>query len=97
MSDLMTNDKFPEHTKLYAVKERSQAIGEFLDWLQIEKGFQLCRDQFGELIPANVSLELLLGEHFGIDMKAIEVEKRAMLEEIRKANALKDVLKGETR
>lgn len=97
MSDLMAKEKYPEHVKLHSVKDQSQAIGEFVDWLTESKGLTLCRrDPYGELIPTNVSLELLLGEHFGIDMKAIEVEKRDMLAEIRKQNALRDITKKET-
>ena len=28
-------DEYPEHTKLRAVSDRSQAIGEFLEWVQL--------------------------------------------------------------
>ena len=35
-------NEFPEHLKLDAVKDKSQAIGEFLEWLQAN-GVQLCR------------------------------------------------------
>ena len=34
---------YPEHDKLHLVKDKSQAVGEFLDWLQGEKGISLCR------------------------------------------------------
>ena len=33
----MPEQEYPEHQKLKAVKSRSQAIGEFLDWLSNEK------------------------------------------------------------
>jgi hypothetical protein len=33
--------KYPEHEKLRAVQERSQSCGEFLEWLQSEKGIVL--------------------------------------------------------
>jgi hypothetical protein len=33
--------EYPEHEKLRAVREKSQAIGEFLDWLGEEKGLSL--------------------------------------------------------
>jgi hypothetical protein len=48
----------PELDKMQGVKDRSQAIGEFLDWLQCEKGWELayrhkhvkeCLDGDGEL------------------------------------------------
>ena len=32
---------YPEHAKLKAVQDRSQAIGEFLDWLSVEKQTEL--------------------------------------------------------
>lgn len=32
---------FPEHEKLRAVADKSQAAGEFLDWLLEEKGYSL--------------------------------------------------------
>jgi hypothetical protein len=35
----------PELDKMSAVREQSQAIGEFLDWLTGEKGLSLCRQQ----------------------------------------------------
>jgi len=34
--------KCPECDKLHAVKEQSQAVGEFIDWVQIQ-GMQFCR------------------------------------------------------
>ena len=36
-----TETTYPEHEKLQAVNEKSQAIGEFLDWLRDEKRVQL--------------------------------------------------------
>ena len=34
---------YPEHEKLAAVKERSQEIGTFLDWLNGEKQIVMCK------------------------------------------------------
>ena len=36
---------YPEHEKLSAVREHSQAIGEFLEWLNHSEGISLCRWQ----------------------------------------------------
>lgn len=33
--------KTPELNKMHSVKDHSQAIGEFLEWLQCEKGWEL--------------------------------------------------------
>jgi hypothetical protein len=35
---MSTTTDYPEHEKLHAVKDRSQAIGEFLEWYQSEGG-----------------------------------------------------------
>lgn len=80
---------YPEHDKLEAVMEQSQAIGEFIDgngkyvlaeWMEIE-GFS--RPQ---LIPVVRSISDILAEYFGIDMRTLESEKRAMLEKLRGMN-----------
>ncbi len=92
--------EYPEHEKLVAVKDKSQAIGEFMDWLQNTKGAVLRRwvqytesadgFMFSEprdaLAPFRGSIEDLLAEFFGIDPKRIEVEKRAMLAACRETN-----------
>jgi hypothetical protein len=35
--------KYPEHEKLHAITDKSQAIGEFVDWLDAEKSIVLAR------------------------------------------------------
>jgi hypothetical protein len=75
---------YPEHRKLKAVVDRSQTIGEFLDWLE-EKGLWLANmDVEGpRMSPYYYKKENILAEFFGIDLKKIEKEKLAMLEELR--------------
>lgn len=94
---------YPESEKVHAVREKSQAIGEFLDWLHNEKELTVCRhDEDGRTIveddviagaylPECVQTEKLLMEFFDIDGKALEEEKRAMLAELQEAR-VKDVL-----
>lgn len=130
--------EYPEHEKLEAVEEQSQACGEFLEWLLSVKGYQVCEHveghsngeprylTFGEtedgrpiyedntdtrepkrrspdvdawrraenpayfytptgFYPVRQSIEALLAEHFGIDRKKLEAEKRAMLAKMRAA------------
>jgi len=58
----MTNHEYPECEKMARARPKSQAIGEFLDWLQNEKGIQFGKtptdeqieeveDTFGESWP----------------------------------------------
>ena len=113
--------EYPEHAKLKLVKDKSQAIGEFLDWISGEKGWHLayyhthsdacdephkhqsfcgqtvngdmrCREtdrvcDMGDqtLYSAHYGVQKLLGEFFEIDLKKLEAEKEAMLDEIRAA------------
>lgn len=76
----------PECDKLSAITERSQVIGEFLDWLQHERSVELCeRDCLSDkLMMCSSSIEQLLAEYFEIDLEKVEQEKRAILDELRK-------------
>jgi len=77
--------KYPEHDKLRGVSGKSQAIGEFVDWLG-GKGIILAKRQGEDLIPAGTRIQALLAEFFEIDEDEIEAEKRVMLLEMRDAN-----------
>lgn len=76
---------YPEHEKLAAVRGLSQAVGEFLEWAEQVHGAVLAQYRDTELWgtpgmgPITIPVERLLAEHFGIDLDAIEAEKRAML------------------
>jgi hypothetical protein len=132
----MARSYYPEHDKLRAIKDKSQAVGEFLEWLRDTKGLTICRrleaetngkppyvwkpgvttarrdrkptagrnptgfdkfngdaednpdfrEWFEGYHPEPTNTEKLLAEFFGIDLKALEEEKRAMLDEIRRPN-----------
>lgn len=71
----------PELDKMVAVRDQSQVIGEFLDWLKHERG---CAFYDVELIPIHDSIEELLARFFGIDLDKVEAERREILAEIRK-------------
>jgi len=93
----------PEHEKLHKVQEKSQAIGEFLEWLTEEKRYSICQyvNTIGEVdcegeeirfpvkgyLPILERIEQLLAEYFDIDLDKLELEKRAMLDELRRPNA----------
>jgi hypothetical protein len=80
--------KYPECEKMAAVKDKSQIIGEFLEWLTHERliRVELCvrNDIHDNLIPCYPSTEELLAEFFDIDLNKIEKEKRQMLDELRR-------------
>ncbi len=88
----------PEHDKLRAVKDESQGIGAFLDWLASE-GFTVCRfqnltrhsDDLGDYTPSGYyptreGTEKLLARYFNINLNKLETEKQVMLDELREAN-----------
>lgn len=127
---------YPEHEKRSGILEKSQAIGEFLDWIG-EQGYRLqkwvVQDEDGPCpgtiwhecdggremrVPVDGgepyttanrcqkcngtgtyiahfegevglqrSIESVLAEFFGIDLKVIEQERRAMIESMREANS----------
>ena len=90
--------EYPEHEKLSAISDQSQAIGQFLDWLQNEKAVTLAEyldedgGHWGEarLVPIHRSIQHWLAEYFGIDLEVIETEKREMLDKQRRLNETLD-------
>lgn len=87
--------KYPEHVRLAAVNDKSQVIGEFLDWMSDQgivraerfKGSKEGESYEGEfddvLLPSNRNVIELLAEFFEIDRDALETEKRQMLTKMR--------------
>ena len=76
--------EYPEHMKLRAISDESQAIYNFLEWCE-EQGVVLA-ERLGEnenLFRTGRSIRDLLAAHFEIDQDKIEAEKCAMLESIR--------------
>jgi hypothetical protein len=80
----MTN--YPEHEKMSTIVDKSQAIGEFLEWIRESKKFTVCvwNPWNGQFSPIRTSIDKLLAEYFEIDLSKIEQEKQNMLEEIRR-------------
>jgi NAD-specific glutamate dehydrogenase len=76
--------KTPTLNKMLMVKEDSQKIGEFLEWLQ-EENFTICRmGEFDYYIPARQSIEEMCAKYFNIDLKKAEKERQGILDEFRK-------------
>lgn len=80
-------NEYPECEKMAAIREKSQGIGEFLDWLS-ERGIILASyyEEAG-LSPRHTNIEQLLAEYFNIDLNKVEKEKQAMLAELREKQA----------
>jgi len=97
-----------EIDKMIAVKDKSQLIGEFFDYLQ-SKSIRLCEwverkpvcgfDDYADdhshdegcynvdtdsFVPICQSIEQVLADYFGIDLKKVEAEKQKILEDLRK-------------
>lgn len=85
----MTYPPTPTLDKMHHIKEKSHAIGDFLEWLSWEK--QITLGKWGEkekgeesFYPHVYSIEKLLAEYFDIDLNEAEKEKRAILEHLNK-------------
>ena len=84
--------KYPECEKLQKVKDKSQAIGVFLDWIRNEKEISFCKWQEDEediaegtgYYPIFTDTEKLLAEFFEIDLDKVEEERRTILENLRR-------------
>ncbi len=90
-----------EHDRLLEIKDKSQALGEFLDWLRQEKRVVLasvhehtndcgrwCEREYAVFTPRT---ETLLAEFFDIDLAKLEREKRQMLAGLRKQYASEEI------
>lgn len=93
-------NKYPESEKLLAVREESQKIGEFLEWLKSKVTLATWEENEDDDTQAYMAeilcpvykynggngTQLLLAEYFGIDLDQVEEERRRILEELQKAN-----------
>ena len=80
---------YPEHEKLKAIKDRSQAIGEFIEWLG-DNDMAVCEFSGGNVDrwwPTGQPINKLLARYFEIDLDRLEDEKLAMLDAQRALNA----------
>lgn len=81
-------NEYPEHQKLKAISDKSQAVHEFLEWLSRECGVELCtrHAKTEELIPWMKRHDDVIADFFEIDLTKINEEKEAMLAQMRKDN-----------
>lgn len=68
--------KIPELEKMSKVRETSQTVGAFLDWLFYNGHIKRTAKFRG-------GMEEILAKYFDIDLNKVEEERRALLEEIR--------------
>jgi hypothetical protein len=82
----------PELDKMLAVKDKSQAIGEFLDWLKDDQGIVLAKWEHTSrrvdevLVPNYTTINGWLAKYFEIDENKCEKERRALLDAIHAAH-----------
>lgn len=69
-------EDYPEHVKMMAVRDQSQAIGEFLD---NSRYVLAVPDRHDRLQGVSTPINQILANYFGIDLDKIEEEKRAMI------------------
>lgn len=90
-----------EIDKLRAAKEEAAILSEFLDWLNQDAGFTLCKwrdfvshsDEVGDYTaegyyPIQKSYEQLLADYFEIDLQKLEQERQEILDNLRKEQSL---------
>ena len=80
----MSDTQYPLNNKFERVSDLKHAIASFLEWAEKQKGLSLCepyKPQYSWYIPIHASKEQLLLEFFGIDLAALEREKRQMSNE----------------
>lgn len=92
-------DEYPECEKMQSVKEKSQELGFFLEWLKSR--YELCewkdetKEFFGDndndyvwspegYYPARVNIQDILADYFNIDLNKVAEEQSQILDELRK-------------
>ena len=77
--------EYPEHAKQAKVLVKAEIISEFLEWLS-SQGLEICVIDGDDFCPDHLPIKKRLAQSFGIDLNLIEIEKRAMLNELRVMN-----------
>lgn len=76
----MSKPDTPNLDRMAAVRDQSQAIGEFLEWLQ-GRGYVICEktSDLYPFFPTLKSIEELLADYFEVDLREAEREREALL------------------
>lgn len=80
--------EYPQHEKLKELGDAVHTLGNFLEWLD-EQRLYICaadEDHDGDQVlePTYLPKSTIVARFFKIDEKALEEEKRTMLEALRK-------------
>ena len=85
----------PECDKLLEIKEQTQDMGDFIDWMDVNN-WTICSWVEGQdngyawresgFAPIKLSTEKLLAQYFEIDLDKVEAEKRELLKYLRSLN-----------
>ena len=84
-----------ELKRMVEVKNESQPIGEFLEWLYTA-GWQIVKIQSSRAGTPYITsrlppIEQILADYYNIDLDEVENEKRAILEDLRRGECGEDV------
>ena len=93
--------KTPELDKIRKVSEKSQEIGNFLDWLSSKEGYYIAeyiKGGFDEekLVTINLDIEQFLAKYFKINLVKAEKERQAILDNL-KQDGIKRIRKQDKR
>lgn len=83
-----TAERYPESEKLAQKRSERLTLGEFFQWLEDEKGYQLGEYYDGNFVRTARRLETLIMEFLGVDRKKLEAERQEMLEKMREGESL---------
>lgn len=72
-----------ELERMAQIRQYSQPIGEFLEWLKSR--YTICESSGHGYCPVLKSTEELLAEYFEVDLEQAEREKRELLRQVREA------------
>ena len=83
---MVTDEKYPQATKLAAASDERAAVADFLEWCS-QRGWHLAEHVAERLYPVTVPMthDAVIYEYLGIDVVVLEAERRAMLEAMRDA------------
>jgi hypothetical protein len=92
MESPVTMPATPECDKIGAIQERSQPMGEFIDWL-LHGDYHICTMEEGldgavVFRPVYKNVTQWLAEMFDIDLDKVDEEKRAVLQYVRMQNTV---------